>query len=155
MKKIFFFSLFFFFPWVVSATDINTNSITDLKVLNGILSRKFEPTNNIYSIILNNDASVLELDYVLGNTNAEVIEEGFLYRENQENKASLTVISEDGTKEVYTFYLEKEEEEMVFLEEIEDVSDNKTKNPYLIYYVGIACFFIILVLFKVIVLGFK
>lgn len=152
MKKIFFFLLLLFLPVIVSAS-----SIKELKVLNGILSREFESTNNKYSVILNENEDQLKLEYKLKDTAAEVKIINNEYNEESENKAILEITNSDGTKEEYVFYLEKENTKAVFNESnlVNTANIKKQEIPYLIWYVATGCLCIILLLFKIIVLGFK
>lgn len=149
MKKFFFFC-FLFFPVQVLA-----GSITNLEVLNGTLSREFDSNNNVYSVVLNEGENTLKLDYVLEDQEALVTIEGNDYQVGEDNVAVLNVTNSDGTKESYTFYLEKEETQAVF-EEVSLMDDPAEKEiAFLEVYVGIGCFIVILILFKVIILGFS
>ena len=149
MKKFFFFC-FLFFPVQVLA-----GSITNLEVLNGTLSREFDSNNNVYSVVLNDGESTLKLDYVLEDQEALVTIEGNDYQVGEDNVAVLNVTNSDGTKESYTFYLEKEEIQAVF-EEVNLMDEPAEKKiAFLEVYVGIGCFIVILILFKVIILGFS
>lgn len=148
MKKIFFF-LILFFPIFVSA-----GSIEDLEIENGVLSREFESNNNTYSVLLNENEDTLKLHYELKDKNASVKIEGDTYKEGTENKATVNILNTDGTKEIYTFYLEKESITPVF-QELTIPKETKKVILYLPYYVGGGCFLIIIFLFKIIVLGFK
>ena len=152
MKKIFFFLIVFlsFIPLVFA------DFIKNLEVMNGTLSRKFESTNNVYSVILNDSENTLKINYELNDPEAKVVFHNNEYVENGENKMELEIENTDGTKEVYTFYLEKEETTPVFNETIltNNISDQK-EIPFLSWYVGIGCFIVIALLFKIIVLGFK
>ena len=69
MKKIFFFLIVFlsFIPLVFA------DSIKNLEVMNGTLSRKFESTNNIYSVILNDSENTLKINYKLNDPEAKVV----------------------------------------------------------------------------------
>ncbi len=147
MKKYFLF-LLLLFPWQVSA-----QSILDLEVLNGTLSRKFETNNNIYSVILDEGEEKLLLNYTLNDSSsqAQIFQEE--YAEGKENVATLEVTNQDGSKEIYTFYLEKEEEAMVFSPQKEEFDEEK-EIPHLKYYVGGVCLLLILFFYKVIVIGF-
>ena len=123
---------------------VNASLIKDLEVLNGTLSRNFQSTNNYYSVDLNEGSDTLLLNYTL--------EEGSIANITyKDDKAILTVTKED-TNEDYVFYLNKKEEEIpVFNEMLEE-----TKIiPHLKLYIGVACILIIILLFKIIVLGFK
>lgn len=149
MKKFFFFC-FLFFPVQVLA-----GSITNLEVLNGTLSREFDSNNNVYSVVLNEGENTLKLDYLLEDQEALVTIEGNDYQVGEDNVAVLNVTNSDGTKESYTFYLEKEEIQAVF-EEVNLMDEPAEKKiAFLEVYVGIGCFIVILILFKVIILGFS
>ena len=139
MYKRFLILILLFIPSIV-----NASLIKDLEVLNGTLSRDFQSTNNYYSVDLNEGSDTLLLNYTL--------EEGSIASITyKDDKAILTVTKED-TNEDYVFYLNKKEEEIpVFNENIEE-----TKIiPHLKLYISIACIIIIILLFKIIVLGFK
>ena len=141
MKKRFLFFLCFL-PISVSA-----ESILNLEVLNGNLSREFEPNNNVYSVTLNKEEDALELKYELKDKEANV-------ESNTENDiTTLSITNSDGTKETYTFYVNKEIATPVFKEY--QKKEKEQKIPYLEYYVGVPCVIFILFLFKVLVLGFK
>ena len=149
MKKFFFFC-FLFFPVQVLA-----GSITNLEVLNGTLSREFDSNNNVYSVVLNEGENTLKLDYLLEDQEALVTIEGNDYQVGEDNVAVLNVTNSDGTKESYTFYLEKEEIQAVF-EEVNLMDEPAEKKiAFLEVYVSIGCFIVILILFKVIILGFS
>lgn len=149
MKKFFFFCLLFF------PVQVLAGSITNLEVLNGTLSREFDSNNNVYSVVLNDGESTLKLNYVLEDQEALVTIEGNDYQVGEDNVAVLTVTNSDGTKESYTFYLEKEETQAVF-EEVSLMDEPAEKEiAFLEVYVGIGCFIVILILFKVIILGFS
>lgn len=149
MKKFFFFC-FLFFPVQVLA-----GTITNLEVLNGTLSREFDSNNNVYSVVLNDGESTLKLNYVLEDQEALVTIEGNDYQVGEDNVAVLNVTNSDGTKESYTFYLEKEETQAVF-EEVSLMDEPAEKEiAFLEVYVSIGCFIVILILFKAIILGFS
>ena len=123
---------------------VNASLIKDLEILNGTLSRDFQSTNNYYSVDLNEGSDTLLLNYTL--------EEGSIANITyKDDKAILTVTKED-INEDYVFYLNKKEEEIpVFNENIEE-----TKIiPHLKIYISLVCILIIILLFKIIVLGFK
>lgn len=150
MKKIFFFFLLFV-PMIVSAS-----SIKNLEVLNGELSRKFEATNNVYSVKLNDEEDKLLLKYELEDESSSVLIEHDEYKEGEENITKLNVLNSDGSKETYTFYLEKDKASFVFNEaKLNSTSSDIKVIPHLKLYVGLGCFIVILFLFKIIVLGFK
>ena len=152
MKKIFFFLCFFFFLF----TEASAESIKNLEVINGTLSREFESTNNVYSVILNEDATSLEVNYELIDPEAKVTIENKEYQENGENKAEIKIENTDGTKESYVFYLEKEETTPVFSEvNLNQNIDTQKEIPGLIVYVSLGCFLLIACSFKILVLGFK
>lgn len=142
--------MLFFLPLGVYAS-----SIKELEVKNGVLSREFEATNNVYSVTLNEDATSLEIDYKLVDEEAIVEVSGNTYQSDGENKAIYKITNSDGTTEEYVFYLEKEESTPVFHESMIPLEPEQKEIPHLSWYVGGSCFFIILIMFKVIVLGFK
>mgnify|MGYP001625286874 FL=1 len=152
MKKIFFFLfLFLSFPFLVLA-----DSIKELEVVNGTISREFESTNNIYSVILEDSEDTLKLNYELKDPEAKVVFHNNEYTKTGENKVEMEIQNTDGTKETYTFYLEKEETTPVFNENILNYSAKKQEEiPFLPWYVGAGCLLLILLFFKIIVLGFK
>lgn len=144
MKRFFFFCLCFFLPSIVMA-----NSIQNVEVKNGELSRKFEPDNNVYSIFLHPSESHAILDYQLADerSSCKVLED--------QDKIVLQVESIDGQQETYTFYYEEKQESTPVFQEIKGVEPVQTKLHHLEFYVGFACFLIILCLFKLIVIGFR
>ena len=146
MKKIFFFLM-------LLPTSVFASSIKSVEVLNGTLSREFEPTNNIYSVTLNDDATSLmmncetESGITINIYNNE-------YIAGEENKVIYEAVNEEGKKEEYVFYLEKDITTPVFATNYEE--DEKEKIiPHLKWYVISGVVFINLLLFKIIVLGFK
>lgn len=146
MKKIFFFLM-------LLPTSVFASSIKSVEVLNGTLSREFEPTNNIYSVTLNDDATSLmmncetESGITINIYNNE-------YIAGEENKVIYEAVNEEGKKEEYVFYLEKDITTPVFATSYEE--DEKEKIiPHLKWYVISGVVFINLLLFKIIVLGFK
>lgn len=146
MKKIFFFLM-------LLPTSVFASSIKSVEVLNGTLSREFEPTNNIYSVTLNDDATSLmmncetESGITINIYNNE-------YIAGEENKVIYEAVNEEGKKEEYVFYLEKDITTPVFASNYEE--DEKEKIiPHLKWYVISGVVFINLLLFKIIVLGFK
>ena len=152
MKKIFFFLCFFF----IGVLYVSADSIQNLEVLNGTLSRKFESANNVYSVVLNENETSLKLNYELKDKDAKVSFLNNEYVQNGENVATLLVTNSNGLEESYTFYLEKEETTPVFNESLLTNNISEVKEiPYLKYYVGLGCLLIILILFKILVIGFK
>ena len=146
MKKIFFFLM-------LLPTSVFASSIKSVEVLNGTLSREFEPTNNIYSVTLNDNATSLmmncetESGITINVYNNE-------YVSGEENKVIYETVNEEGKKEEYVFYLEKDIATPVFATSYEE--DEKEKIiPHLKWYVISGVVFINLLLFKIIVLGFK
>ena len=146
MKIIFFFLM-------LLPTSVFASSIKSVEVLNGTLSREFESTNNIYSVTLNDDATSLmmncetESGITINIYNNE-------YIVGEENKVIYEAVNEEGKKEEYVFYLEKDITTPVFATNYEE--DEKEKIiPHLKWYVISGIVFINLLLFKIIVLGFK
>ena len=135
------------------STSVFASSIKSVEVLNGTLSREFESTNNIYSVTLNDDATSLmmncetESGITINIYNNE-------YIVGEENKVIYEAVNEEGKKEEYVFYLEKDITTPVFATNYEE--DEKEKIiPHLKWYVISGIVFINLLLFKIIVLGFK
>ena len=134
-------------------TSVFASSIKSVEVLNGTLSREFESTNNLYSVTLNDDATSLmmncetESGITINIYNNE-------YIVGEENKVIYEAVNEEGKKEEYVFYLEKDITTPVFATNYEE--DEKEKIiPHLKWYVISGIVFINLLLFKIIVLGFK
>ena len=146
MKKIFFFLM-------LLPTSVFASSIKSVEVLNGTLSREFESTNNIYSVTLNDDATSLmmncetESGITINIYNNE-------YIVGEENKVIYEAVDEEGKKEEYVFYLEKDIATPVFATSYEEEEKEKIIR-HLKWYVISGVVFINLLLFKIIVLGFK
>lgn len=141
MKKILFFLICFFLPTVVLA-----ESITDLEVLNGTLSIPFNKDNNLYSVTLNDNEEDLQLSYDLKDKEATV---DIL---KEDNKSILHVLNSDHSEENYVFYINKKEEATPVFKETYEEDKNPKEIPHLKLYVSLACFFIIVILFKFVVL---
>ena len=141
MKKILFFLFFFFFPMLTSA-----QSITNLQVLNGTLSIPFNKDNNLYSVTLNDNEEELKLSYDLNDKKAtvNVIKE--------KNKTILHILNSDSSEENYVFYINKKEEATPVFKETYEEDEKPKEIPHLKLYVSLACFLIIGLLFKFIVL---
>ena len=141
MKKILFFLFCFFWPMLTSA-----QSITNLQVLNGTLSMPFNKDNNLYSVTLNDNEEELKLSYDLNDKKAtvNVIKE--------KNKTILHILNSDSSEENYVFYINKKEEAIPVFKETYEEDEKPKEIPHLKLYVSLACFFIIGLLFKIIVL---
>ena len=141
MKKILFFLFCFFWPMLTSA-----QSITNLQVLNGTLSMPFNKDNNLYSVTLNDNEEELKLSYDLNDKKAtvNVIKE--------KNKTILHILNSDSSEENYVFYINKKEEATPVFKETYEEDEKPKEIPHLKLYVSLTCFFIIVILFKFIVL---
>lgn len=141
MKKILFFLFCFFWPMLTSA-----QSITNLQVLNGTLSMPFNKDNNLYSVTLNDNEEELKLSYDLNDKEAtvNVIKE--------KNKTILHILNSDSSEENYVFYINKKEEATPVFKETYEEDEKPKEIPHLKLYVSLACFLIIGLLFKFIVL---
>ena len=141
MKKILFFLFCFFWPMLTSA-----QSITNLQVLNGTLSIPFNKDNNLYSVTLNDNEEELKFSYDLNDKKAtvNVIKE--------KNKTILHILNSDSSEENYVFYINKKEEATPVFKETYEEDEKPKEIPHLKLYVSLACFFIIVILFKFIVL---
>jgi len=143
MKKIFFFLILFFFPFFVSAS-----SVKNIEILNGTLSRKFEPTNNFYSVTLNENETELKLKYELTD------KESSSTMKQEEDQTILEVTNKDGLTEKYVFYINKEQEDIPVFKELNTLNTPVQKEiPYLKWYIGLGCLIVISILFKLIVIG--
>ena len=142
MKKAILFCLLIGVP-----TFAHASLIQEFEVLNGELSRKFDSNNNYYSVDLNEGEDTMEYTYKLANEQ-DTIEES-----KEKDKVILTV-SSDTEKEKYVFYINQKEAKKV-MKEIKEEKEEQRIIPHLKYYVGGGCLLSILILFKIIVIGFK
>ncbi len=141
MKKIFFF-LFLFFT-----INVHAETIKHFEVLNGKLSIPFDSKVNDYTVYLVDGETNIKANYNLIDENNEVV-----IKEDNE-KAIYTVFSNGEEIEQYNFYKNIDEEVPVFKEVNSKSKTEKIKN--LEIYVFGSCALIIILLFKIIVLGFK
>lgn len=153
MKRFLLFLFFILFiPLPVNALELDS-----FEVLNGNLLTPFDKQNNVYTVHLNDSETKMKFQYDVSDSNIKIEELQNEYHENGESKAVI-VLTNDETSErsVYTFYLEKEGTSSVFAENIpEEAAANSEEIEHLAAYVIGACSISILVLFKVIVLGFR
>lgn len=137
-KRLLFF-IVLFIPIVV-----NASLIKDLKVLNGVISREFQSTNNYYSVDLDDGSDELELDYELVD--------GVTLDINIDNDKEVLTVSKDNMHEDYVFYLNKSVEELPVFQENEEEDRQIPHLKIIVFLGGLA---VILMLFKLIVLGRK
>ncbi len=140
MKRVFFF--FLLFPTFVSA-----GSLKNIEILNGTLSREFEPNNNVYSVDLEEGEEALKFNY-------ELNDDGEMKIEETEYTTNIEITNKDGTKETYVFYLNKKNATPVF-NELKDIETKEEKINNLEWYVGIPCILFILLLFRILVIRRK
>ncbi len=151
MKK-FIFLFLFLMPMVVNASS---NYIKEFEVLNGTLSIPFNEKNNIYTIVLNEEATSAIYNYKLEDDTASIEVLGNEYHENEENIMILK-ITDSKTKESqsYTFYLEKEKKSTVSFNLANETKAEKKEIPHLKEIIITICGLIILILFKLLILNF-
>lgn len=153
MKKRFFFLIFILiFPLTVEASSY----LKDFQVKNGQLLSPFTEKNNIYTIKLEEDQTVVEFEYTKEDqTKIEVI--GNQYQDNQENVMIIKVMNEQTQEsETYTFYLEKEKTSpsaFAFTEE-NKLEVTPKEIPYLKPMIITICSLLILIIFKLLILNF-
>ena len=142
MKKLFFFLLLFF------SFNVNAETIKHFEVLNGKLSIPFDSKVNDYTVYLVEGETKIKANYNL------IDEKNTVEIKEDNEKAVYTVFNNNEELEKYTFYKNIVEDVPVFKESNNSKPEVK-KIKYLEFYVFGTCAFIILILFKVIVLGFK
>ena len=124
-----YFFLFFLFFWIPINTSAKDSYLKEFEVLNGKLSIPFNEKNNIYTIYLEEEATKVEFSYTLEDpeSNLEIIDDQWI--ENENNIMILKIKSQDALEiQTYTFYLEKEFDQTVGLENNEFTSLNITKK---------------------------
>lgn len=142
MKKL------FFFLCLLLTFNVKAETIKHFEVLNGKLSIPFDSKVNNYTVYLIDGEDTIKANYNLIDENNTV-----QVKEDNE-KAVYTVYQGDEQLEQYVFYKNLEEEVPVFSESINyQAKPQKIKN--LEIYVFGSCALLIIILFKVIVLGFK
>ena len=127
----------------------NASKLQDLEILNGTLSRKFEPTNNYYSVQLDKGETFLRFNYQLENDQDKIT------TEQNDDQVLIKVLSNDASEETYVIYINKEETIEVFKENTPKIEEEKSEIPHLKYYVGLGVLSIIILLFKILILGKK
>ena len=141
MKKI------FFFLGLLLAFNVEAETIKHFEVLNGKLSLPFDSKVNNYTVYLVDGETTIKANYnLIDESNTVVVSE-------DNEKAIYTVYNNDIELEKYTFYKNLDEEVPVFNEVVSTPKQEKIKN--LEIYVFGTCALIIIILFKIIVLGFK
>ena len=141
MKKI------FFFLGLLLAFNVKAETIKHFEVLNGKLSLPFDSKVNNYTVYLVDGETTIKANYnLIDESNTVVVSE-------DNEKAIYTVYNNDIELEKYTFYKNLDEEVPVFNEVVSTPKQEKIKN--LEIYVFGTCALIIIILFKIIVLGFK
>lgn len=146
MKKIFFF-FFCFFSFL--SWNVQAETMKHFEVLNGKLSIPFDSKVNDYTVYLIDGATKIEANYSLLKDTYQVD-----IQEDPE-KTVYSIFEEGKVLEQYTFYKDQKESTPVFQEMSSVKSPKEVRNPHLRIYVIGGCTLIILLLFKIIVLGFK
>ena len=146
MKKLAFFLFLLFFPTGVLASDLKLNS---LEIKNGEFSLPFDPLNNFYTIILEEDVESIDFAY-------EVDNEIEVHIENNKNLQNNSIVHLQLKRQeetvAYTFQILKEETDEtqpVFLEEKEEVPEN-FMYQYKTTIIPLICFVLLLLSYKII-----
>ena len=127
---------------------VYADSLKHFEVLNGKLSIPFDKTINRYTVYLAEGESTIKANYILQN------EKNTVQIDENDEVAIYSVFDNDQKIEDYYFYKKLSfDETLVFKENIN--SQEKEEIPNLHIYVIGVCSLIILILFKVIVIGFK
>ena len=142
MKKLFFFLLLFL------NFNVNAETIKHFEVLNGKLSIPFDSKVNDYTVYLVDGETKIKANYNL------IDEKNTVEIKEDNEKAIYTVFNNNEELEKYTFYKNIKEDLPVFNENISPKTEEKEIKNLALYVFG-TCGIIILILFKVIVLGFK
>ncbi len=143
MKKIFFFIWLFFIMGTV-----NAETMKHFEVLNGKLSIPFDSKINTYTVYLIDGESQINANYILmDDALTATIDE-------DREKAVYKIFNGEKEVEEYVFYKITTEETPVFNEKIIE-SEPPKEIPNLPYYIIGTCLIIIIILFKIIVIGFK
>ncbi len=130
--------------------SVKADTMKNFEVLNGKLSIPFDPLVNYYTVYLVEGEDTIKANYSLFDSSLDVV-----LKEDLE-KAVYEVYDGSVKKEEYTFYKNLVDDAVVFNEvsDVSDVSDVKEIKNLPIYVIS-GCLVIIIILFKVIVLGFK
>ena len=142
MKKLFFFLLLFL------SFNVNAETIKHFEVLNGKLSIPFDSKVNDYTVYLVDGETKIKANYNL------IDEKNTVEIKEDNEKAIYTVFNNNEELEKYTFYKNIKEDLPVFNENISPKTEEKEIKNLALYVFG-TCAIIIVILFKVIVLGFK
>ncbi len=142
MKKLFFFLLFFL------SFNVNAETIKHFEVLNGKLSIPFDSKVNDYTVYLVDGETKIKANYNL------IDEKNTVEIKEDNEKAIYTVFNNNEELEKYTFYKNIKEDIPVFNENISPKTEEQEIKNLALYVFG-TCAIIIIILFKVIVLGFK
>lgn len=121
--------------------------LLELRILNGVLSPKFDKYNNIYSVVVDSDVRKLDIDYkadadytidIVGNGN-------FIYGDNE----VIIRLKKDDIENTYKLIVYREREQAVFSEvkEAENVIVENPVSDNIEYIIGGSCLLIILIVF--------
>lgn len=142
MKKLFFFLL------LLITFNVNAETIKHFELLNGKLSIPFDSKVNYYTVYLVDGETKIKANYNL------IDEDNTVLIDEDNEKAVYKVFDNNVLLEEYTFYKNMKEDTPVFNEVINPKPEEKTIKHLGLYVFG-TCGLIIIILFKVIVLGFK
>ena len=142
MKELFFFLL------LLITFNVNAETIKHFELLNGKLSIPFDSKVNYYTVYLVDGETKIKANYNL------IDEDNTVLIDEDNEKAVYKVFDNNVLLEEYTFYKNMKEDTPVFNEVINPKPEEKTIKHLGLYVFG-TCGLIIIILFKVIVLGFK
>ena len=142
MKKLFFFLLLFL------SFNVNAETIKHFEVLNGKLSIPFDSKVNNYTVYLIDGETKIKANYNL------IDEKNTVEIKEDNEKAIYTVFNNNEELEEYIFYKNIKEDIPVFKENVSPKKEIKKIKNLGLYVFG-PCVLIIIILFKIIVLGFK
>ena len=146
MKKIcLFFLVLILIPTFVNAKDL---VLSELNILNGEISPKFEPLNNSYTIILDKDVYNVEFDYKKDDD----IEIEIVNNFDLENNSSVEIVLRYEKNVVkYHFQILKEVEENINLTFLEtnDIVENNFMFEYKNYIIPSTCIILIVMVNRI------
>jgi hypothetical protein len=119
--------------------------LDSLTILNGTLSLKFDKYNNIYSVLIDDDVTSLDIDYKANDLyTVEIINNGNFV--SGENTVYINLVKDEKIY-TYTLLVYKEKTTLVFQDY--SISDEAVYEmpSYLPYVIGISCFIFILFTF--------
>jgi len=145
MKKIFFFLFLLIIPNFVFAKDL---VLEELVISNGELSLPFDKLNTEYTVILDNQEFHLDLDYKVSDGITVAVNNNH----DLENNSVVNVTLTDNKEVlVYNFHILKEADDIIPVFNEENSEElNSFMFKYKIYIIPSICFFLIIIIHKII-----